>query len=291
MRTAEASIEAGADLALTDEQGDTPLVLLAKGNWKNREGLQVRLAEKLLKAGADINYRNPQGNGALLYASHRGNGPLVEALVWQKVDVGAVNKEGNSALMYAAHGGHDQICILLLENFADPKAKNKFGLTAEQMALKRGHKGCASLLQAYIMAPKREGDDGELKGPPTKEEKAKSKLAFDYSKWNNLEKEMAADEANEDQIRQNEAFQATRNAKNPPMKMEDMGPEAFGLPADTPWPPPDPTLKNKGPFDYSRWDRIVDDIEQRDKRMDRYEYLQANPKYEWRNGQKMRVIY
>jgi len=72
--------------------------------------------------------------------------------------------------------------------------------------------------------------------------------------------------------------------------MEDMGPEAFGLPPDTPWPPADPN-EGKDSFDYSRWEKIVDDIERKDEMMERFEYLQANPQYEWKNGSKMRVLF
>lgn len=76
----------------------------------------------------------------------------------------------------------------------------------------------------------------------------------------------------------------------PTPKFEDLGPEAFGLPADTPWPP-DASLRKKGPFDYGHWDKIVEDVERQEKVLERYEHLQKNPKYEYRDGQKMQVIY
>lgn len=76
----------------------------------------------------------------------------------------------------------------------------------------------------------------------------------------------------------------------PTPKFEDLGPEAFGLPADTPWPP-DATLRKKGPFDYGHWDKIVEDVERQEKVLERYEKLQKDPKYEYRDGQKMQVIY
>lgn len=52
-----------------------------------------------------------------------------------------------------------------------------------------------------------------------------------------------------------------------------------------------PTAGRKGAFDYSRWDKIVDDIEKRDQVRERYDQLQKNPQYEWRDGQKMQVIF
>ena len=79
-------------------------------------------------------------------------------------------------------------------------------------------------------------------------------------------------------------------ADRPGPKFEDLGPEAFGLPADTPWPP-DASMRKKGPFDYGHWDKIVDDIERQEKVLDRYDQLQKNPQYEYRDGQKMQVIF
>mmetsp|Transcript_84098 Transcript_84098/g.262654 ORF Transcript_84098/g.262654 Transcript_84098/m.262654 type:complete len:680 (+) Transcript_84098:3-2042(+) len=285
IRTAESSMENGGDLSLTDEKGDTALLLLAKGKWKDQEGVQVRLTERAQKAGGDVNFRNGQGNTPLLFAAHRGNQRMVECLLGLKADASLTNSEGNTALMYAAHGGYEVICTALLEAYAPAKAKNKFGLTAADMAQKRGFKSCAVLIQAYEMAPKKVGLPDEA---PRKKDKKEPKKAFDYSKWNALEKEMEQDEEMEQAQKQKEEAQAM---KRPTPKMEDVGPEAFGLPPDTPWPPTDPNLRRKGPFDYSRWDKVVEDIEKHEKVVERYEHLQRNPQYEWRDGQKMQVIF
>jgi len=294
-RTAETSVEAGGDVNMVDDKGETPLLLLAKGKWKDQEPQQVRLAEKACRAGADVNAQNLQGNAPLLYAAHRGNQSLVEALLQLGADTAVANNEGNTALMYAAHGGHEAICTALLEAFSPATAKNKFGLTAAETALRRGFKSCAVLIQAYEMAPKRAdasgaGESQSSQGPRRKEKKKQegAKSAFDYSKWNALEKEMQEDEAFEESLR---AKEQTAAGKRPSPKLEELGPEAFGLPADTPWPPPDPASRRKGPFDYSRWDKIVDDIERRDKVQERYDDLQKNPQYEWRDGQKLQVIF
>jgi len=285
VRTAEASIENGGDMNTTDEKGDTPLILLAKGKWKDQEGVQARLAERACKAGANIDFQNGQGNTALLFAAHRGCKRLVECLLELKADTSLTNSEGNTALMYAAHGGHEAICTGLLEAYSPAKAKNKFGLTAAEMAQKRGFKNCAVLIQAYEMAPKRR----ELPAPAAaKKEKKEVKKAFDYSKWDALEKEMQEDEEVEAAQKKKEEEALT---KRPTPKMEDLGPEAFGLPPDAPWPPTDPALKKKGPFDYSRWDKVVDDIERHEKVVERYEHLQKNPQYEYRDGQKMQIVF
>ena len=143
-----------------DDKGDTALLLLAKGKWRDQEGLQVRLAQRLRGAGADVNVRDGKGNTPLHFAAHKGGERLVKALLGLRADPQRANGEGSTPLMYAAHGGHEAICGTLLEAFAPPDAANDFGLTAEQMALRRGFKGCAALLQAYALAPKRADGGG-----------------------------------------------------------------------------------------------------------------------------------
>lgn len=278
VRTAEAAMEAGADMKLVDDKGDTAIILIVKGKWKDTQGLQVRLLQKAIKAGADVNFQNCQGNSALHFASHRGDLDVIEALLSLKANAKLVNAEGNTALMYAAHGGYEEICTALLEAAAPVTVANRAGLTAETMAERKGFKTCAALIHAYELAPK----EAQAKVQPKKKESG-----FDFSKWDSLEREMRADEEEENNTRLRENNAAVRR---PTPKFEDLGPEAFGLPADTPWPP-DATLRKKGPFDYGHWDKIVEDVERQEKVLERYEKLQKDPKYEYRDGQKMQVIY
>eukprot|EP00812_Abedinium_dasypus_P004707 NODE_1586_length_1106_cov_323.842055.p1 GENE.NODE_1586_length_1106_cov_323.842055~~NODE_1586_length_1106_cov_323.842055.p1 ORF type:complete len:323 (-),score=137.96 NODE_1586_length_1106_cov_323.842055:121-945(-) len=274
-------------MSATDDDGDTPLLFLAKGKWKGMEGLQVRIAGKITRAGADVNFQNIGGNTALLFSAHRGAQQMIELLLRVKADPSLANNEGNTALMYAANGGHESLCTALLEAFASSAPKNRFGLNAEEMAVRRGFKSCAVLIQAYELAPKREGDDAVLE-PKKKEKKPEVKLSFNYSKWDALNKEMEADETLETDIINNERAQLMQK---PMPTMEEMGPECFGLPSDTPWPPPDNTQLLKGPFDYSRWDKIIYECEMQAKADDRAEYFERNPTYEWRDGEKCRIIF
>eukprot|EP00930_Biecheleria_cincta_P031978 TRINITY_DN22187_c0_g2_i1.p1 TRINITY_DN22187_c0_g2~~TRINITY_DN22187_c0_g2_i1.p1 ORF type:complete len:845 (-),score=203.92 TRINITY_DN22187_c0_g2_i1:83-2617(-) len=286
-RTAEAAIEAGGDVNSVDQKGDSALLLIAKTRWKDQEGVQLRLAQKVFKAGANLDFQNVQGNTALHFAAHRGNLELLETLLRLRADPSLANSEGSTALMYAAYGGHEEACTALLEACAPVGPKNRSGLTAESMAQQKGFKICAALIHAYEMAPKQVGDTSKPE-PKKKEKKKEQSLAFDYSRWDALEREMREDEERELNTRQHEAGAALQR---PSPKFEDLGPEAFGLPADTPWPPQDASQRKKGPFDYSHWDKVVDDIERQEKVVERYEHLQANPRYEERNGQKMQVIF
>lgn len=275
-RTAAAAIDAGGDVNICDERGDSVMVLLAKAKWKDIEGVQARLVEKAAAAGASVNCKNVQGNTPLHFAANRGDGSICEALLKSRADPALANSEGNTPLMYAANGGHQAVVKALLEAAAPPGAKSSTGLTAGEMAKRRGHKSCAQLIEDY------------QKGKQVPASKVKKGRAFDYSKWDALEREMQEDEEEELAVRQRENVAANRRAGP---KLEDLGPEAFGLPPDTPWPPVDPTNRRKGPFDYSHWDKIVDDIERHEHIVDRFDQLQKNPRYEMRNGEKMRVVY
>eukprot|EP00811_Abedinium_folium_P002335 NODE_1213_length_2559_cov_4.817434.p1 GENE.NODE_1213_length_2559_cov_4.817434~~NODE_1213_length_2559_cov_4.817434.p1 ORF type:complete len:834 (-),score=313.21 NODE_1213_length_2559_cov_4.817434:57-2480(-) len=287
VRTAEASIAAGADMSLTDDDGDTPLLILAKGKWKSMEGLQVRIAGKMHRAGADVNFRNIGGNTALLFSAHRGTQQMVEMLLSAKADGSTANNEGNTALMYAANGGFENICTALLEAFVSPEPRNRYDLSAEEMATRRGFKSCAVLIQAYELAPKKAGDDAVIE-PKKKDKKPDPCLSFNYSKWDALNEEMKQDEQIESNIKEKEM---AAMMQKPMPTMADMGPEAFGLPSDTPWPPPDNSQLLKGPFDYSRWDKILHDCEMQTRCEERAEYYESNPTYQWRDGEKCRVIF
>merc|ERR1712194_645168 len=141
--------------------GDTPLMMLAKGKWKGLETQQLRLVERVIRAGGDVLTQNLQGGAPLHFAAHRGNQALIEELLKQRADPAVANDEGNTPLMYAAHGGHEAICTALLEACAPATVKNKFGLTAKETTSRRGFKSCAVLIEAYELSPKRPGVDSE----------------------------------------------------------------------------------------------------------------------------------
>lgn len=92
----------------------------------------------------------------------------------------------------SSRGGHEAICTALLEAYSPVVVKNHFGLTAEETAKRRGFKACALLIKAYELAPKKPGDpsatSSATSSAPRKQKEA-IKGAFDYSKWNALEKE------------------------------------------------------------------------------------------------------
>mmetsp|Transcript_155017 Transcript_155017/g.496890 ORF Transcript_155017/g.496890 Transcript_155017/m.496890 type:complete len:714 (-) Transcript_155017:56-2197(-) len=292
-RAAEAAIDAGGDVGAADGKGDAAMAVLAKGKWGDEVGSQVRLAEKLARAGALVNAQNEQGASPMHFATHRGNRRLVSALLELRADTSLSNKEGSTPLMFAAHGGDEELCNILLEAFSPASAKNKFGLTAEQIAAKRGFQSCAVLIQAFEIAPKSAEDDGVARKMEKQEEKQGAGL--DYSKWNALERRMAEEEGLEAKRKDEEHLLAMQGpAPRWDEGLARLGPEQFGRPAGSPWPPPEqtraPPPRKKGTIDYSHWERVVNDVERRTEVMDRREHLEQNPEYVWRNGTKMRVM-
>ena len=128
-----------------------------KSKWKDSQGLQSRLVNKVFKAGASLDFQNLQGNSALHFASHRGSLELINVLLGLRANPRLTNSEGNTPLMYAAHSGHEEVCAALLEAAAPVDVKNRAGLTAQTMAERKGFKSCAALLHAYALAPKQAG--------------------------------------------------------------------------------------------------------------------------------------
>ena len=125
-----------------------------KSKWKDSQGLQSRLVNKVYKAGASVNFQNLQGNSGLHFACHRGSLELTNLLLSLKANPRLSNSEGNTPLMYAAHSGHEEVCAALLEAGSPVEVKNRAGLTAQAMAERKNFKSIAALIHAYLLAPK-----------------------------------------------------------------------------------------------------------------------------------------
>ncbi|XP_013419849.1 uncharacterized protein LOC106180414 [Lingula anatina] len=79
---------------------------------------------------------------ALYIASHRGHLKMVQKLIQAGANVNAQTPKGRSALHVAAAQGHGKIVDLLLEKGSNINAADQFGDSALQIATKFGHKGC-----------------------------------------------------------------------------------------------------------------------------------------------------
>ena len=118
-------------------QGEAAAALIrasAKGNVET-----VRL---LLRAGANKDLENREGNTALIYACLRGHMEIVRMLLEAGADTELTNKIGDTALTLACAAGRVEIVRSLLDARADKELTGRFGDTALTCACRKlGHFG------------------------------------------------------------------------------------------------------------------------------------------------------
>lgn len=99
------------------ENGDTALIKAT------REGADT-VVEELIKAGADINARNNDGNNALWFACFGNYYNLIKLLLAANINLDNQNDNGATALMYAASTGKIEVLKRLLQYHPDLDLKN-----------------------------------------------------------------------------------------------------------------------------------------------------------------------
>ena len=134
-----ALINAGADVNVTDADGDTPLMLSAMASKKET----IRL---LLDKGADINARTSEGTTALYCAVPNMDVSIPQILVARGAMVNATGTRATSPLACAAFFGNIQTVQLLLVNGATVNVKNADGNTPLYDAVMGNHINCVRLL-------------------------------------------------------------------------------------------------------------------------------------------------
>ncbi|MEO1653573.1 MAG: ankyrin repeat domain-containing protein, partial [Bacteroidota bacterium] len=103
----------GADVnAQTHEVRHSPLIYCATNNTP-------ALGQKLLDAGASVNYQDQDGMSALHWASRRGFAAVVKMLLENKADPNLGENYGFTPLHEAAENNHLKVLELLLANGAD----------------------------------------------------------------------------------------------------------------------------------------------------------------------------
>ena len=105
------------------------------------------LVLKLLKQGAELEWRHPNGLTPLARACLDGRYEAAEALCAHGAELDARDDYQTTPLMHAAWNGRSKICEMLLALGADPSLKNKDGKTALDKAREQNKPECAALLQ------------------------------------------------------------------------------------------------------------------------------------------------
>jgi hypothetical protein len=133
----------GADIDFKDQDGDTALILAAA----NGHADCVRL---LLDSGADKEAKGENGEWtALICAASWDHADCVRLLLDAGADKEATDNIGQTALMWAARNGREECVGLLLDSGADKEAKNHQGEMALNVARASGHANCVRLLLSF----------------------------------------------------------------------------------------------------------------------------------------------
>eukprot|EP01046_Picozoa_sp_COSAG06_P026215 COSAG06_NODE_2245_length_7263_cov_19.964964_11_plen_123_part_00 len=115
--------------------------------WKAAEANDSALVNKLLKQGAEMEWRSPNGTTPLAWACVKGSYEAAEALCAHGAELDTRTNNQRTPLMSAAQQGRTKICEMLLALGADPSLKDKYGDTALDDALANRNPECAALLQ------------------------------------------------------------------------------------------------------------------------------------------------
>ena len=119
-------IEKGANLEAIDNNKRNALFIAALCN-PNPEVVSF-----IIDKGIPVNYRDPIGNTAVLYAAQNYNENVIKTLVKKGADLQAVNENGFTALMSAMSAGNNNVEVVkyLIENGIDVNAKDSDNITA-----------------------------------------------------------------------------------------------------------------------------------------------------------------
>ncbi len=116
-------------------EGNTPLMLA-----QDRElYISSEVSPVLIEKGADVNYRNNDGNNAMmLNAEWHGSLEVLKAMLKAGLDINAQNREGDTVLHILIRRNSIQTARLLLKKGADYNLANKDQVTPVQLAVENG---------------------------------------------------------------------------------------------------------------------------------------------------------
>lgn len=157
--------KAGVDFNKPDNEGKSPLLRLF-GELKKDASIPVFQADRfdclsyqieyLLKFGADINFKDKEGQTALHQVVFAESYSAVRFLVKNKADLNAQDNEGNTPLHYAVRLGLFKIAQCLITKEIDLLKKNKEGEDAYNFAMKEGEREIAELITKELLRRKKE---------------------------------------------------------------------------------------------------------------------------------------
>lgn len=130
------------DINAINDQGDSALVLACMQN-------NLRIAQQLINADADMLLKRLDGNSVLHYSTGRGNKEIAKLLVEKGMDINNKNNEGETPLIVASICGFNEISALLIDNGADVNEKDNDEHSALHYASEKGYN---EIVEQLIMA-------------------------------------------------------------------------------------------------------------------------------------------
>jgi len=129
-------IKAGADI---NYKNKSALIAATLGN-------HMGTAMILVEAGLNVDFQDSNGNSDLMRAAEEGNTERVKALLMVGSSVNLRSKNGDNALMKACREGHYDIANELVEAWSEINLKNTKGNTALIISCANGRNDTAKLL-------------------------------------------------------------------------------------------------------------------------------------------------
>jgi ankyrin repeat protein len=129
----EALAQAGADVNLADNKGNSPLTVATNAT----------IATMLIERGADVNAANNRGQSVVWRAALCSREDVVEVLLRAGVDVNTADADGNAPLSAASSA---TIATMLIERGANVNATNKLGESALWQAVSRRREAVVEVL-------------------------------------------------------------------------------------------------------------------------------------------------
>lgn len=115
-------IEAGANVNIGNNEGNTPLHYIARCsvNTPEMQETQIEVLRAMIRHGGDVNAMNDLGETPLHASCFLGNVRIARILLEGYADPNGITKEGESALHYAVQARKAEMVELLLEFGANP---------------------------------------------------------------------------------------------------------------------------------------------------------------------------
>lgn len=123
VKLAEKLLNKGADINVTYTGNKAGMSYGETALIKSASAGNQAMVKMLLKKGADPNKTN-EGYSAIIYASTSGYVEIVKMLIENGANINQIHVDGTTPLINAALGGHTELVKLLLDKGADPAIKD-----------------------------------------------------------------------------------------------------------------------------------------------------------------------